>query len=394
MIRTASDGETMTEHADLTVMQRKAGALRDPFASPVMSAGRAWFLTMPKVADTKLDLEMTVLSLRESQTSPEAFLEGVERTSLLLRLRDTHDRLGLAVLDASLLTALIEIQMVGVVNSTPVPDRRPTATDAAISSGIFDAWAEAFDAEVAVMKRLPFWTGARAEGALPDTRAALLALPPDDLHVAQLALDLGAGARQGVMWIAMPDAPAASTSAGRKGAGADMPLGPELRPVLMESRAAIEVVLHRPRVPFAAVKSFKPGDLVPIPVDALSTATLEDFSGRQVARARLGQMEGMRAVRVDLSAPGQEPSALASAAMSALAPPPAMNTAGALEHADLPPMADMPDLPPLPDAGLPDLPDTGAMGSGGPEAQNAPPDLPDLPELPDLPDLPDLPKLD
>ena len=290
----------MLDDAQPTVMQRKAGAMRGQFSSPVMSPGRAWHLSMPKVADKRLGLEASVLSFHDSREVPEELLSEVPKSTLLLRLTDGLDRLGLALLDAQLLAALIEVQTIGLVNSSPPSKRRPTPTDAAISAGIFDAWATAFDEEVSVMSRPPPWAGARAAGSLPDARSALMILPPQELHVARISLDLGGRARQGQLAIAMPPI-SASQSRSPGGSLSKKPFGTELRPIIYDSPAALEAVLYRPRLPYEKVERFSPGDVVQIPVEALTQVALEASDGKIVARARLGQVEGTRAVRLMLT---------------------------------------------------------------------------------------------
>jgi flagellar motor switch protein FliM len=255
---------------------------------------------MPKVADDRLGLELSVLSVRETCQSPEAMLQDVPASSLILRLTSTDGRAGLALLDDQLLAGLIEIQMIGSVSSSAPSERRPTPTDAAISTGAFDAWAEAFDREIEAMSERPVWAGTRTAGSFPEPRAALMTLPADDLQIATLTLDLGGGARQGRLTIGMPKAGAKGQ--GRSATEANgLRFGDALRPVVLASEATIEAVLHRPSVPYMDVKAFKVGDIVRLPVETLSSVTLEAPDGQVVAKARLGQVEGHRAVRLEMT---------------------------------------------------------------------------------------------
>lgn len=296
----------MSDPAAMSVMKRKAGALRHPLASPVMTAARAWHATLPRAADDHLGIELAVLSVQEAAGPGDALIADLSGGDtgdqagdcLLLLMRDGQGRSGLCALDPAFLAAVIEAQMTGRVGTAPIAARRPTATDAAIVSGLVDAICAAFDDAVSENTLLPPWRGARFAAFLPDTRAALMTLPDGPLHRVRIVADLGAGARQGRLFLMMPPA---QSAADRAAQGARRSLGQDLRPVVVEGRVTLEAVLHRLRLPLARIGSLAPGDLIPVPTGALGAISIEGSDGRRVAAARLGQLDGRKAVRMNLA---------------------------------------------------------------------------------------------
>ena len=133
-------------------------------------------------------------------------------------------------------------------------------------------------------------------------------------------------------------------------------------------------------------------DVIDVPIASLLNVQLEGMGGQKITTARLGQLNGSKAVRLAINrsdAEGAPDLNIVSPAVGnvELADVPALP-----EPAGLPEIgsdAGLPDLPMPEEAGLPDLPPLpGADGVG---------DLPDLPPLEpsgDLPDLPDQPPLE
>jgi flagellar motor switch protein FliM len=294
-------------------------------------AARAWYATLPRAADDHLGIELSILSVQEGVAHGETLVSDLATDCLLLLMRDGQGRRGLCALDPAFLAAIIEAQMTGRIGTAPLAPRRPTATDAAIASGLVDAICAAFDAAVAECAPPPPWRGARVAGFLPDARAALMTLPEGPLHRAGIVADLGAGARRGLLTLVMP--PAQGPVAARAGRAARRTLGQELRPVVAEGRVTLEAVLHRLRMPLARIGALAPGDLIPVPATALNAISIEGADGRRVSGARLGQLDGRKAVRIILP---QNATPVAGPPRRPLATAPAANDRDAARDADLP----------------------------------------------------------
>ena len=178
----------------------------------------------------------------------------------------------------------------------------------------------------------------------------------------------------------------------------------QLEASVLQAPAELRAVLHRLTLPLSAVSALKPGDTVPIPRDALDQTVLEVGETSVKVRMRLGQMNGMRAVRLampglagaaaaGLPAPGAAPGDMSwpdpsSNAADPMTPPEDAPMSEPL--APLPSLDEDPDFAPPqvdPDDLLGDLPDLGGLpGLGGDDA-----DDPMSGELPDLGDLGSMP---
>ena len=126
----------------------------------------------------------------------------------------------------------------------------------------------------------------------------------------------------------------------------------------------MNAVLCSVSLPLSEAQKLKPGDLIPLPPEALDAVEFIAGSGDAVAGGRLGQMNGMRAVRLmwpEAAEPPQAPTphdftdaaaaqddiaapaAIAAAPAMMPDPEPAPEGAGEMAHADM--MVGLPDLP-------------------------------------------------
>lgn len=114
--------------------------------------------------------------------------------------------------------------------------------------------------------------------------------------------------------------------------------------------ARMDAVLHRLVLPLSAAERLQPGDLIPLPVEALDSVELLAGDGAGVAGGRLGQINGMRAVR--LAWPEGARGGVAAEAQGAAPGLPAAEAAEPAAAAPVPAPApdlaeDLPELPPL-----------------------------------------------
>ena len=115
-----------------------------------------------------------------------------------------------------------------------------------------------------------------------------MAVDDGEYRVQDLAVTMGEGARTGRLRIVTPF--------GAPVAPGDAPV--EDRSVLRAVETELHAVLARTRVPYGWLAGLRPGAVLEVPVEALAAVRLEDADGRLVAHARLGQSQGMRALRL------------------------------------------------------------------------------------------------
>ena len=277
-----------------SLLRRKAKVQQSGFAPGARTAARVWQTTMPRVADKMLGLHLRVEEVSDSNVLPSQLLARADESSLIALIQTADGREGVAVLESGLLAGLIEAVVCGEVGRGELMDRPATETDGAICAPIVDGWIRAFDSEVAPFEEQPAVATARILSRLQDPRSAVLALPEMTLSATRISLDIGEGARSGVLTLAV-----ASTAADSGESLADE-LTEDLQANVAGSAVYLDAVLHRFQMPLNKIEGTEVGDIVTLPVGAIRNVSLEGLDGRRVAIARLGQIGGAKAVCLNL----------------------------------------------------------------------------------------------
>ena len=214
-----------------------------------------------------------------------------------MKLHDADGLKGVITLDRELIAAVVEVQTTGQV-ATTVPDARPvTLADLMfvqpLLNGLFAQLLETTQNTV-----LDGWTtGITHADRFEDVRAIGLALEHVNYRVMRLSLDLGAGDRHGELTLALPS--------GEEAKPEPTPSKPhddwagQLRETVMLSPAALTAELHRFRLPIGVANNLKVGQILPLPGCTVSSVRLVGPDGVRVARAKLGQVAGHIAVRLE-----------------------------------------------------------------------------------------------
>ncbi|WP_422025132.1 FliM/FliN family flagellar motor switch protein [Roseovarius sp.] len=363
-----------------SVIHRKAASAREDFDARAMSPSKALRLSLEKCGDRLFRLALTVGTLEQRRLTHAAVKEEVGADTLILLLDGQGGARGAALLDLQFAQALVEVQTMGRVRPGAAPDRPLTGTDAAIAAPLVDAMLTGFDDTLAEAETGHRPLGFRFGDRVGDARGLLLALEAADYELFRLTVDIGGGARTGILSLILPAAVLArpEPGSGEAGEGAAFDLGQ----LAMQMPVTLDAVLDRVQLSLAEVCALQPGMTLPVGTSAIGRTELV-ASGHVAAQGRLGQMNGMRAVR--LTGAGEEAAPPRATPEPALAPtPPDPDPApgfpdlSGLAASEPPTLTALPDLPDLPatGGGLPDLPDLpGEGGDGG---------LPDLPALADL----------
>ena len=292
----------MAETAEISVLKRKAGAGQPHTAHPVPAPQKAMRLALARAARAAIGLDVAVRGMEEARRSLAELLDMPPERALLAVLEGPEEGLGLLALSPDLLGAVIEVQTTGRIAAGERPTRRPTRTDAAMSVELIDRLLSELEAELEEAPDLVWAGGFRYASFLDDPRPLGLLLEDVAYRVFRVALDLGAGAGQGEIVVALPadgrgHAPE-PCHAGPTDSGATRAWSAALEGAVLGAPAQLTAVLHRMRVPLTAAMGLKPGDLIPVPVTALERIVLEGLDGRKLGEGRLGQNRGHRAVRL------------------------------------------------------------------------------------------------
>lgn len=314
----------MTKDPTPSVMRRKAGAGRPPAEFGAPTATRILQGAVAQAAQDLLALEAACAAVQERRSALAPFAGAIVEHALIALAEGPAGRFGLIVLDPQSLAALIEVQTTGRVAPRPATPRPPTPTDAIMCADFLDRILEELEqrAGAAELPLAPALQGFRYATLLADNREALLALEEMPYRVFDMAVEWGGGSKSGQISLVLPfDPPGQGGTARQQAAG----FTEAIRAQVLGAEARLTAVLARREMTLAEISGLQVGSLVRLSAEVLGDVGLEDMLGQVVARGRLGQAAGMRALRLVAAAdPAMKPAAgaAASAAAGAALPPP------------------------------------------------------------------------
>ncbi len=337
------------------VLGQKAQAAQRAFEARGMSPAKALRRALSRTADVQWGLALVTQNVGVEMLDQDGVIDGLGKHDLLLLLDGPDGALGMATVDRQVMTALLEVQTIQQVTQMPIEEDRPvTPTDAAMVAPLVDGALERM-AESLQDSPLHFQISGYSFGALiEDSRAAGLLLDAPVYRAFRADVDLALGRRKGRLSIILPERKV-KRSANAAQAGAPGPY----EELLARVPARLDAVLTRITLPLSRAGALKPGDMLRLAPDALDRVEVVAGQGHLVAKGRLGQLNGSRAVRLTWPVVG---------------PPAAhpVTAGGDAGFAGAEPMADTGS-----DTALPALPELPAMADPAPMAE----ELPDLPPM-------------
>lgn len=299
----------------MQVIRRKIGA-----AATGLPEGRGapalWPLALARGARAAAGLELACQPVQAGQAALAEVLERLPERGLIAVIEGPRAAMGVIVLSAEVLAALVERQTLGMVTARPVMARKPTRTDAAMAQGLIDACLAALDDAVAEDGDRVWAAGFRYASFLDDPRPLGLLLEDADYRILPAGVALAGGVRQGQVVLALPaqgrgEAP--PPCAAPDATAATMVFNAGLTAQVMAARADLEAVLARVTLPLSQVMALAPGEVLRLGTATLDRIDVDGTDGVRLAGGRLGQTQGMRALRL---APEAPPAARGQGALS------------------------------------------------------------------------------
>ena len=291
------------------VIRRKIDRARLSASEGAPGADRAWRLALARATRDMMGLALEFRRLQVRRLSLAEVLELVPERALVAVLDGPQGMLGALFLSPSVTSAIIEMQTLGRLSSQPAPPRRPTRIDAAMVAGLIDRALSGLDDALVQEADRSWATGYRYASFVDDLRTLNLVLEDDASRVLLADLALGdAGQRAGKAVLALP-------ADGR--GGLSLPEAPEtqsemasfaaeLSARVLQADCRLDAIIGRLTLPLARIMALEAGQLLALGPAALDSVTVESLDGRRIARARLGQNRGMRAVKLIETGPEVE----------------------------------------------------------------------------------------
>lgn len=294
--RVGGDGHTyMSQTAEYSVIHRKAKVARDEFDAREMSPAKALRLSMAKTAESLLQLALVVRTVEQVTVPLQQMESSLGEGGLMIVLDGTDGIRGAAKLDHALVTALIEVQLIGQLRDR-MPDPRPfTHTDAAITQPLINEVLNRFHQILSEEDIDSGADGLRFGDMVEDARTLVLGLEAPDFELYRLNADLGPGKRTGLMDIYLPHRPQLPEGGAHGGLDA---LARKLEKAAMNAPVTLDAALARLRRPLNEVLTWAPGTTLVVDPGMLSDGILLGAGDHEVARFKLGQFEGFRAVQL------------------------------------------------------------------------------------------------
>lgn len=290
----------MVTQAMDSIIHRKAQVARDQFEAREMSPVKALRLSLARAADRLFGLALTVTTVEQTTLALSAIEGEFAGEGLLALLEGGDGARGAVKLDLSFVVALVEIQTVGAVRPG-APARRPvTRTDAAMAAPLIEAMISGYDEQLHATgpddAPVRFTCGDMAE----DSRALSLVLEAQDFDLFRIGVDLGEGAKTGVMTLLMPmrHVPEAAEYRADDTVPGERAWQGEMARCTLDAQATLETVLARISLPLDRVCGLAAGAVLPLQPGGLENAQLLAPGSHLVARVQLGHLNGMRAVRL------------------------------------------------------------------------------------------------
>lgn len=296
------------------VLRRKIELARQPQADGAPGADRGWRLALARAARDAFGLELEVKALSITRASLAEVLELVPDHALIGLLGGPRDALGVVMLAPEATAALIEMQTLGRLSSQPATPRKPTRVDAAMVAGVVDSALMGLEEALAEEADLSWAGGFRYASHLADARSLGLMLEDEIYRVLSGSLRFGGSDRFGQVILVLPALgrgqrpPQIPDRAELAASGFATALSARVR----EADCRLDAVIARVTLPIRQILALQPGEVLALPQAALDGVALEGVDGRPVARAKLGQNRGMRALKVLVAAPVLVPGAIAA----------------------------------------------------------------------------------
>lgn len=278
------------------MIKRPANAATKPLG---VSPERAIRLGVSRAFEEELGWRIGVIGVGLSVTPFDETLAQFAPDFLTYELR-SEAMAGFVAVDGDTRSAIIEVLTCHSAMARRASPRDVTAVDAALVRATFERLLGNL-AEHALGTELEGWLKDVSLGGQILHEGQLEArLAVQDYRVAQVSLDFGVGDRQGQLVLAIalpPKVEAQSPEAAPRG------IGDLLAKRLRQEPVVIEAVLHRFNMTNADISAWVAGYEIPLDgADLGRVAIVAAGAERLLGNARLGQIHGMKAIRLEPAA--------------------------------------------------------------------------------------------
>jgi len=280
---------------------------------PAVSPAKAARVSLARAADTAFNLAVRVTSIRQNRLDLSEVVDKIDDDWALFPLVHDDGSVGVMCLEPACVVAFVERQTLGRVNDAGQPSRALTRTDKALAIPFLEVFLRQFD-EALEGAPTAYWTqGYHAEDAVATRHLMVLQLDANEFRAFDMQCSLTETGQlmQAQLFLPIKEktvkkARKSIANKGLKDNGSG--LGTQrMRDAALPAHVEMDAVMCKVLLPLSDLKSLRPGELLKLPQDAARQAHLVDKIGRTSQSVHLGQLHGMRAVRLAHSSAPQSP---------------------------------------------------------------------------------------
>ena len=287
----------MANDTHTSILRRMTSPQTDEVAQSPLTTSRAVRMAMRKAAHETLGLVVSVTEVEETVQPLDDMLAGLADELMMVALRRQSRDVGLIALDMQMRAAVVELQTAGQVSERAPDIRVATSTDKQMNDPLLQAFLQDLSLSVAGTEFEGWLDGLSHHDIVRDIRAAALLLEDRDYRILRMNVDLGVEGRAGSVVIALPlssvvvppEAPIPAKVAWNPAFHQSVSIAPSV----------FDVELHRFRISLAEAEALQVGQVLPLPGCTVSSARLVALDGKVTLPAKLGQIGGKRAVRIE-----------------------------------------------------------------------------------------------
>lgn len=284
-----------------STLQRKMDAGRNSAPAGERSGLKALRLALARAASKVFDLPLFVLAATQARCARDILDEHIKDDCLLILMDGPGGQIGAVSADRSCVAALTQHQTMGRVTGAAPAERGFTNTDAALLGPLIDAVLTRATALTDIAYDRQCLTGFRFGARCEDLRNLMLTLEADRFRVFEMTVDFAGGKMQGTITLALPE-PETGAVPEVEETSETVAHGPRMEQAVGVAQAELTAIIGRVKLPLSDLSSLKVGDVVPLQKRRLNEAQLISISNREVSKGRLGQIDGLRAIRLNETA--------------------------------------------------------------------------------------------
>lgn len=293
---------------DSNVLRRKLRSEQVGAEQKAVSPVKAARISLARAADQAFKLALRVGAIRQSRLDLSEVVEQIHDDWALFPLLHDDGSVGVICIDPPSNIAFVEQQTLGRVAKKEAAVRKLTRTDKALSMAFLDRFMRLFD-DALVDAPTAYWTrGYRTQDAVETRHLMVLLLDASEYRGFEMTCEIVDVARTGAIRFFLPIKDPARENLPRACKMAKLEpdrASPKLRSAALAARVEMDAIMCKITMPLSQLSRLKLGQLVPLPQNAAQQARLQDKLGKTSLPVSLGQLHGMRAVRLAPNLPDQ-----------------------------------------------------------------------------------------